>query len=480
MKIHKSFCGILSAVMALTIALGTVSSAFGATKNVISTGSKRSVIIGDTDYDGEISVMDAAKIQKYLVGKATMGNTALTLADVNGDNSVDVMDSALIQKYLVNLNCVSNIGEKVVNNIKFYFSDSKGWNTVYYYMYNSVTGEENKTYPGVAMTSYEYNDLGEKVFSATADVNKYDRIIFSNGSTQKTIDTSLNMATSGFYPISGSTKSTFYTGVYGYSNSDTGKTVTTTLQYSTGYNKKIWIWTPKGYSATSAKKYKTVYIMDGQNLFDDNSDGYGGWRVNGTVEALMENGGEGVILVGIDNGNSKRDSELTPDIGAVKSQYQSEFSSRTGKAFSDFVVNTVMPYVQKDYNSSTLAQDNCIAGSSSGGLEAFYIGMENMDKFGNIGALSPAFALFSESVWNSYLSKLGITSKNVPNLYIYNGNGDSTEKELYSGTCLMYNKLLSKGYEESKIRLSLIDDACHNEAYWRAIFPEMLTWCYEL
>jgi enterochelin esterase-like enzyme len=199
-------------------------------------------------------------------------------------------------------------------------------------------------------------------------------------------------------------------GTYAYTGADAGNVTTTTLEYSTGYNKKIWIWTPADYSATSATKYKTIYLMDGQNLFDgDHTDGYGGWQITDAVESLMANGGKGIILVGIDNSNSKRDSELTPDIGDVKSQYQSEFGNRTGKAFSDFVVNKVMPYVQSNYNSGTSAKDNAIVGSSSGGLESFYIGMEHMDKFGYIGALSPAFSLFSDSVWNSYLSKYDFT-----------------------------------------------------------------------
>ena len=220
--------------------------------------------------------------------------------------------------------------------------------------------------------------------------------------------------------------------------------------------------------------------MDGQNLFDaDHSDSFGGWQVTDAVESLMANGGRGMIIVGIDNGNSKRDIELTPDIGNVKPQYQSDFGVRTGEAFSNFVVEKVMTYVQSNYNSSTAAKDNAIIGSSSGGLESFYIGMENMDKFGHIGALSPAFALFSESVWNKYLSKYDLTSENMPTIYIYNGNNDSVEKEVNADTVAMYNKLTKDGYNSEKITLVLEEEAKHNEGYWRLIFPEMLCWCYQ-
>ena len=270
-------------------------------------------------------------------------------------------------------------------------------------------------------------------------------------------------------------------GLYAYTGADAGKLVTTNLEYSSGYNKKIWVWTPADYSPTDAKKYKTIYIMDGQNLFDaDHSDSYGGWQVTDAVESLMANGGRGMIIVGIDNGNSKRDSELTPDIGDVKPIYQKEFGVRTGEEFSNFVVNKVMPYVQANYNSSTLPEDNAIVGSSSGGLESFYIGMENMDKFGHIGALSPAFALFDENVWNTYLGKYDFTSSKMPRLYIYNGNADSVEKELYADTIGMYDRLSNDGYNSDKITLVLEEKGYHNEGYWRLIFPHMLCRCYQL
>ena len=58
-------------------------------------------MIGDANSDGVVDVLDAAVIQKYSVGKATLTADQLYVADVNNDNNVDVLDAAQIQKYSV-------------------------------------------------------------------------------------------------------------------------------------------------------------------------------------------------------------------------------------------------------------------------------------------------------------------------------------------------------------------------------------------
>ena len=59
------------------------------------------VLIGDADLDGELSVMDASLIQMYLVGKKTIEGDALIAADADEDGEISVMDASLIQMILV-------------------------------------------------------------------------------------------------------------------------------------------------------------------------------------------------------------------------------------------------------------------------------------------------------------------------------------------------------------------------------------------
>ena len=58
--------------------------------------------IGDVDGDGEVTVMDATLVQKYIVSLETLTDSQLNVADVNGDGEISVLDATQIQKIVVN------------------------------------------------------------------------------------------------------------------------------------------------------------------------------------------------------------------------------------------------------------------------------------------------------------------------------------------------------------------------------------------
>lgn len=256
--------------------------------------------------------------------------------------------------------------------------------------------------------------------------------------------------------------------------------ITTILPYSKTKGKKITIWTPPGYDRKDAdKKYGVLYMTDGQNLFGtDPKCSPVNWGVDNAILSIMKKGQEGLIVVGIDNCDNNRNSELTPDIGEVISTYTDDFARRTGEEYAKFVVNTIFPYIEENYNVYKDNTHRGIAGSSSGGLEAFYIGVNYPDKFDYIGALSPAFLLFDEATWNRYLQtfNFGKVTK-LPRIFIYNGNGDSLEKELYPNAVAMEGWLKNMGYPSDRLITKILVTASHNETYWRIVFPEMLCWC---
>ena len=370
---------------------------------------------------------------------------------------------------------------KPETKITVYFSNNVNWQTVNAYVYNEEKQLEAKAWPGTAMAYHETNALGEKIYKLTVDVSEYNRIIFNNGTSQ-TLNAALTVASSGFFVTSQTPKKAMQLGVYAYGTEDYGEKTTVNLKYPTGYNKPIEIWTPAGYDPEdTSKKYSVIYLIDGQQQFDD-SDAYnGGWGSDEVITALMKNGGDGVILVGIDNSRN-RDNELTPDLGDIVPAYNyGGFKNGTGHQFAEFVAKTVVPYVEENYNVYTDAQHATIAGSSSGGIEAFYIGMEFMDEFGRIGALSPAFMLYDKATWLEYFSKFDFAEiKNLPRIYFYNGGGDSLEQELLPYARDMKLWLAELGYDENKMTFVYDEKNSHNEAAWRNIIPEMITWLLEL
>ena len=495
---------LLTAVLLLSLIGGTVLS--GAA----------SELYGDTDGDGEVSILDATAIQRHLAELTKLDEQAIARGRVLGTDELSILDATAIQRYLAQLIDHFPAGRtlpteaqteapteaetvkpteqptdpptepptepatepeevtKVKDVITIYLSNNRNWTTVNAYVYNAATGVPMKAWPGNAMQYVKINNEGEQVYSLDVDVTKYDRVVFNNGTVQTT-DTPISKASSGYFMI-GKSYGKQLAAVYPYGQNGEGSIKTVSMDYPEGYKKKVYIWTPEGYDpADSSKKYSVLYMCDGQNLFGQTNtlSGYE-WECDETVLSLMQNGGDGVIVVGVDNSTSKRDHELTPNLGKLSSYVtgQTSFQNGGGKAYADFVVDTVIPYVESHYNVNSIRG---VAGSSSGGIEAFYIGMEHPELFRYVGALSPAFLLFDKPVWDSYLGAKNF-SGSLPRVYFYSGNSqnDQLEQAIYPYSVAMEGWLKDLGYPADKLMTAYDNDAVHNEAFWALYFPEML------
>ena len=456
-------------------------------------------VYGDADCDGSVSILDATVIQRILVDM-NWESFNLKAADVNGDG-LDITDATLIQRFLAGMIAsfpIENIDpansrdeiSKVKDDISIEFTDNKNWGTVYAYLFNKATGEELTEMPGVLMSDSGVNDKGETVYSMDVDVSKYDRVVFNNGGSKKTTETPITKASNGYH-ILGKSGRKWLAGIYPYHDIGTGTLETVYMDYpdyTDGTKKAVFVWLPEGYDASdSSKKYSVLYMCDGQALFGNYASlsGYD-WLCDETIKSLMNNGGDGIIIVGISSLEGERDVELTPDIGevlidpSVTSQMTDEEIAKyresihlNGKTFSDFVVDTVMPYIESNYNTNSIRG---VAGSSNGGLEAFYIGIEHPNKFRYIGALSPAFVMFSTEVWDNYLNAKNF-SGDVPPVYIYTGNNksDTIERMIYPNACAMENLMTDCGYPSEKITTVIDPDGTHSEGFWSLYFPDMLS-----
>ena len=77
-------------------------------------------IVGDLDGDGEISVLDATKVQLIVAKMANLKN--FYVADYNRDNDLDVMDATAIQRKIAKLDLVDD-GKAVIVEEEVYFYD---------------------------------------------------------------------------------------------------------------------------------------------------------------------------------------------------------------------------------------------------------------------------------------------------------------------------------------------------------------------
>lgn len=243
------------------------------------------------------------------------------------------------------------------------------------------------------------------------------------------------------------------------------------LPYPDREDRKIWIYVPEH---SEGEKLPVVYMTDGQNLFDELPASFGSWGVSAAVKNEQKNGAGGAVIVGIDNGNALRDCELTPDcIGEVRlRELLCENFKPEGEIFDDFMMNTVIPFVEAHYPVKTDRKNVAVCGSSSGGLMAFFAGVEHSEKFSIIGAFSPAFLCYAQDDWRKYLMKK--VAADMPYLYIYTGRGDELEQMIFESVETMYDLLPETGWQYDRMNEIALLENKHNEAAWREVFPDFL------
>ena len=371
-----------------------------------------------------------------------------------------------------------NKKEEKEDGFKIYFANNKKWSDVKARFFNRESGAS----VNAEMKLLEKNSYGEDVYCAAFDLGKYDRAVFGNG-TDETTPIPVTKASSGFYITSDTPEfnGKYSAGVYTYGKQFGGKIEDIEMDYPGGYTKNVSIMTPEGYNPEDkTKKYSVLYMSDAQNIFG--MEGYrskGEWCCDDTIQTLMNNGGDGIIIVGVVTNDAKRMTELTPNIGSLKpipeipEEYYKDVKLE-GENFSKFLAEDLIPYIDNNYNTNSTRG---FAGSSNGGLEAFYIGMEHPELFSYIGAMSPSFDFFDEDVWDNYLADKKFTGS-VPNLYISAGNSDFTEQIQYDAVISMGKRLEKAGYPADKMTMVIDQDAAHKEFYWGLYFPEML--CFGL
>jgi enterochelin esterase-like enzyme len=129
-----------------------------------------------------------------------------------------------------------------------------------------------------------------------------------------------------------------------------------------------------------------LFLHDGQNLFDPERayvrDHH--WRVGETLDALIDTGRlPPLVVVGIDHGGPERIREYTPTAGR-------EPGAGLAHRHARFLVDELVPFVQREYG---IAQDpGCVGlgGSSLGGLATLYVASVAPGVFGRLLVMSPS------------------------------------------------------------------------------------------
>ncbi|MFK7937689.1 MAG: alpha/beta hydrolase-fold protein [Saprospiraceae bacterium] len=228
--------------------------------------------------------------------------------------------------------------------------------------------------------------------------------------------------------------------------------------------RRIWLYLPPDY-ASSNKQYPVIYMHDAQNLFDRNTSFAGEWEVDESLNALFENGDEGAIVVGIENGGANRINELT-------SWTNAQYGGGQGAIYADFVVNNLKPYIDANYRTRPEREFTAVAGSSLGGLMSLYMAIEHQNVFSKAGVFSPSF-WWSNQVYEHVRNK-----GKQADMRIYFVAGEQESQDMIPDMRSMYNVLLGEGFEEEELLFKSDSDGQHSEWYWAREFPAAYEWLF--
>ncbi|OYU95543.1 MAG: hypothetical protein CFE21_10390 [Bacteroidetes bacterium B1(2017)] len=222
-------------------------------------------------------------------------------------------------------------------------------------------------------------------------------------------------------------------------------------------SRRIWIYLPKDYQDALTKRYSVLYMQDGQNLFDAKTSYAGEWAIDETLSKLEKAGDEGCIVVGIDNGGSHRMNEYNPYVNK-------EYGGGEGKAYMQFIVETLKPHIDSAFRTHTDQMHTGIAGSSMGGLISLYGALAYPIVFGKVGVFSPALWL-SDSLFefarNSYLD---------PRINVYYVAGTNESAQMISDITRMDSILNKKGALWYNSSVNIKADGEHKEWFWKREF----------
>lgn len=229
--------------------------------------------------------------------------------------------------------------------------------------------------------------------------------------------------------------------------------------------RQVRLYLPPGYQ-TSEKRYPVLYMHDGQNVFDNATSYAGEWGVDESLNELAAAGQLELIVVAIDNGGEKRMTELNP-------VDHDEFGKTEGKAYLEFIANTVKPYIDLHYRTLADVEHTGIMGSSMGGLISHYALLQFPQVFGKAGIFSPSYwALGGQVQW---FENQSVAQK--ARLYFYMGGeeGGSMVPDMKR----VYQAALTKGHPTELAKYHVVAGAEHNEAAWRNEFKTAVLWLFK-
>lgn len=226
--------------------------------------------------------------------------------------------------------------------------------------------------------------------------------------------------------------------------------------------RRAYIYLPDDYEEDLSVRYPVMYMFDGHNVFYDRDATYGkSWGMN----RYMMNSRKSLIIVAVEcnhEGNGRL-REYSPFDYANSAMGQIDSQ---GKAYMDWLVSTLKPYIDSKYRTLPSRENTMICGSSMGGLMSLYAATVYNHVFQRAACLSPSLWVAPGKVIEM-VAKAEIQTDTC--IYMDYGseeifNHASTAESLISVAQLLLVKRVNLAFR-------IVPGGTHSEASWEQQIP---------
>lgn len=250
--------------------------------------------------------------------------------------------------------------------------------------------------------------------------------------------------------------------------------------------RNVDIWLPENYNPH--KKYAVLYMDDGQMLFDSTMTwNHESWKVAQTATKLMKEGKvSDFIVVGIWNIPKLRFPNYFPQkpyesLSATQKDTISKELQKVGVSpgkfepnsdnYLKFLVKELIPYINQNYSVYKDRKHTFIAGSSMGGLIAWYAICEYPNVFGGAACMSThwpgTFSMKDNPIPAAFVGYLKTHLPSPKTHKIYFDYGNKTLDAMYAKPQKEVNNIMkSRGYAAKDWITRLFPGDDHSEKSW--------------
>lgn len=222
----------------------------------------------------------------------------------------------------------------------------------------------------------------------------------------------------------------------------------------------VIVWLPPEYGCAPDRRYRVLYLQDGQNLFDPATAFAGNdWALGQTAQELICCAEvQPLIIVGIYNTGESRIAEYTPG---------RDRRGRGGRAraYGRLIIRELKPFIDNQYRTLPEPVATGIGGSSLGGLVSLYLALEYPEVFGNVIVMSPSVWWANRAILR-YVRKLPRKPDQRIWLDVGTCEGDRSEMTV-KDTLDLRDALVAKGWKLGEDLAFMVDQgAAHEEKAW--------------